>query len=125
MIYGIGTDIVTIARMAGLFERHGEKAVEKILSPQEIILCREKKDQARYLAKRFAAKEALAKALGTGLRPPVLLTAITVVNDEHGKPMFEFSTPLSEFMQHKKLSAHLSISDEQETAIAFVVVEQS
>ena len=125
MIYGIGTDIIEIARMAGLFERHGERALEKILSPTEIALCRQKADPGRYMAKRFAAKEALAKALGTGIRPPVLLTAITVLNDEHGKPVFDFAPELAAFLQQKKLLAHLSISDERDTAVAFVIVEQS
>src|SRR5262245_51912111 len=123
-IYGIGTDIVAIARIAELYERHDERALEKILTTSEAERCRNHAQPERYLAKRFAAKEALAKALGTGLREPVLMTAIGVVNDELGKPSFEFSPELAEYLRERRLCAHLSISDERDTAVAYVIVEQ-
>lgn len=125
MIYGIGTDIVTIARMQDLYARHGERALSKLLAPEEIALCRQASEPARYLAKRFAAKEALGKALGSGIRAPVLLPAMAVLNDELGKPYFHFHGALAEHMQGRVLKVHLSISDERDTAVAFVVVEQS
>ncbi|HTJ97274.1 MAG TPA: holo-ACP synthase [Rhodocyclaceae bacterium] len=124
-IYGIGTDIVTITRMAELYSRHGERALKKMLAAEEWPLCRQSADPARYLAKRFAAKEALAKALGTGIRAPVLLSSIAVINDALGKPTFRFSAQLAEYMQALELNAHLSLSDERDTAVAFVVLEQS
>ncbi len=123
MIYGIGTDIVMIARMQSLYARHGERALNKLLAPEEIPLCLKAADPARYLAKRFAAKEALGKALGTGVRAPALLTAIAVVNDPLGKPLFRFSDTLTEYINARRLIAHLSISDERDTALAFVVLE--
>lgn len=125
MIYGIGTDIVAIARMRDLYARHGERALDRLLAKSEIALCSAAPEPARYLAKRFAAKEALAKALGTGIRAPVLLTSIAVSNDALGKPAFHFSGELAEYMQAHRLHAHLSISDERETAVAFVVVERA
>ena len=125
MIYGIGTDIVTIARMSELYGRHAERALDKLLAPEEITICLKAPDPARYLAKRFAAKEALGKAFGTGIRVPVLLPAMAVLNDELGKPYFRFYGELDSYVQERRLSVHLSISDERDSAVAFVVVEQA
>lgn len=124
MIFGIGTDIVTIARMGELYERHGERALGKLLASEEIPICLKAMEPARYLAKRFAAKEALGKALGTGIRAPVLLPAMAVFNDELGKPYFCFSGDLAAYISERRLKVHLSISDERDSAVAFVVVEQ-
>ena len=125
MIYGIGTDIVTIARMSDLYARHGERSLHKLLAAEEFAFCRKAADPARYLAKRFAAKEALGKALGTGLRAPALLPAMAVLNDDLGKPFFRFNAELARYIEERHLSVHLSISDERDTAIAFVVLEQN
>lgn len=124
MIYGIGADIVAVSRVAALFERHGERAIDKLLAPQERAGCREAADPAQFLAKRFAAKEALGKALGTGVRAPALLTASTVVHDALGKPSFEFSPELARHLAERGLIAHLSLSDERDSALAFVVLER-
>ena len=124
MIFGIGTDIVTIARMGELYERHGERALGKLLAPEETPICLKAAEPPRYLAKRFAAKEALGKALGTGIRAPVLLPAMAVLNDELGKPYFRFSGDLAAYISERRLKVHLSISDERDSAVAFVVVEQ-
>jgi holo-[acyl-carrier protein] synthase len=124
MIFGIGTDIVAVARMSELYARHGERSLDKLLSPLEVPICLGSMEPARYLAKRFAAKEALGKALGTGIRSPVLLTAITVLNDELGKPYFRFEGELAAYIAQRNLTAHLSISDERDSAVAFVVLEQ-
>ena len=124
MIYGVGTDIVAIARMADLYRRHGERALEKLLAPAERQACREATLPARFLAKRFAAKEALGKALGSGVRAPVLLPAIAVGHSAAGQPFFEYAEALAAHLQRLGLSAHLSLSDEAELALAFVVVEK-
>jgi len=124
MIFGIGTDIVAVARMAALYRRHGERALEKLLAPSERDACRKASLPERFLAKRFAAKEALGKALGTGVRAPALLPAIAVTNDALGKPSFEFSPALAEHMSGRGLTAHLSMSDEQDHAVAFVILER-
>lgn len=125
MIHGIGTDIVAVARMAELYRRHGERALDKLLAPSEREACRNSAAPARFLAKRFAAKEAFGKALGTGVRAPALLPAIAVVHDGLGKPDFEFSPSLAEYLSQRSLVAHLSMSDEQGHAIAFVILEQA
>ncbi len=125
MIFGIGTDIVAVARMAAFWQRHGERGLEKVLAPDERAACRGSADPGRFLAKRFAAKEALGKALGTGVRPPALLPHIAVDHDDLGKPSFVFAPTLAAHLAERKLVAHLSISDEQDYAVAFVILEKS
>ena len=123
MIHGIGTDIVAVARMADYWQRHGERGLEKMLAPDEREACRSSTDPARFLAKRFAAKEALGKAFVTGIRAPVLLPEISISHDELGKPLFVFSSTLAARFAERGLAAHLSISDEQDYAVAFVILE--
>ncbi len=125
MIFGIGTDIVAIARLQSMWERHGEKVVEKLLAPEEMADFAASTAKGRFLAKRFAAKEAFAKALGTGVRPPAVLPAIAIAHDDSGKPVFKFCGQLAEMMKNQGLSAHLSISDEADYAIAYVILEKT
>ena len=124
MIFGVGTDIVAVKRMADYFQRHGERGLEKMLAPAEREACRASPDPAMFLAKRFAAKEALGKAFGTGVRDPVLLPDITVEHDALGKPSFSYSPRLAAHLAERGLTAHLSISDEQDYAVAFVILEK-
>ncbi|MFY9329720.1 MAG: holo-ACP synthase [Georgfuchsia sp.] len=123
MIFGIGTDIAEISRLGDLHRRQGERALEKILAPSERVACKSSADPARFLAKRFAAKEALGKAYGTGIRAPVLLPDIAIEHDELGKPFFAYSPPLAAVFAERGLIAHLSISDEREFVLAFVILE--
>ena len=95
-----------------------------MLAPEEREACRASPDPARFLAKRFAAKEALGKAFGTGVRDPVLLPAIAVSHDDLGKPAFAFSPELAAHLAVRGLVAHLSVSDEQDYAVAFVILEK-
>jgi holo-[acyl-carrier protein] synthase len=124
MIYGIGTDIVAVKRMDGLHARYGGKLAERLLAPEEWGDYAEAKNKEHFLAKRFAAKEALAKAVGTGMRAPVSFTTISVVHDTQGKPGFVYSPELSAWLKaHGVKSTHLSLSDEQDYVVAFVVAE--
>jgi holo-[acyl-carrier protein] synthase len=123
MIVGIGTDIVRVARFTEFWQRHGKRGLEKLLAPQELDDCYGSNDPGRFLAKRFAAKEALGKALGTGIRAPLILPAIAIVHDDFGKPGFCLSNAADSLLTARRLCAHLSISDEQEYAVAFVLVE--
>lgn len=125
MIVGIGTDIVAVARLRGMWDRHGDRALDKLLAPGERVDFDRAADKGRFLAKRFAAKEAFAKAFGSGVRPPVLLPAIAISHDELGKPIFEFHGQLAEIVENRQLTAHLSISDEADYAIAYVLLEQA
>lgn len=124
MIHGIGTDIAAVARLRSLWERHGERAVEKILAPAERGDFEAAPDKGRFLAKRFAAKEAFAKALGTGVRAPATLPAIAVIHDPAGKPAFAYEDELASLVAGQGLVAHLSISDEVDYAVAYVILER-
>lgn len=126
MIYGTGTDLVAIDRIRRASERHGERFAAHLLAPAEMDAYRAAPDAARFLAKRFAAKEALAKALGTGLRHPVTLTALAITHDALGKPaLHPASEALAQWLASRRLTCHLSISDEETHALAFAIAEQS
>jgi len=125
MIAGIGTDIAAVARLGRLYERHGARALEKLLAPAEFADFTKTSDPARFLAKRFAAKEAFGKALGIGVASPATLPSIAVTHDALGKPVFDFAPPLAQYMAERGLAAHLSISDEADYALAFVVLERA
>ena len=125
MIHGIGTDIVAVKRLQGMWERHGDRALEKLLAPQEMADFARAADKGRFLAKRFAAKEAFSKAVGTGVRPPAVLPAIAVAHDELGKPILVFCGRLAEMIENQGLKAHLSLSDEADYAIAYVILERA
>jgi len=124
MILGIGTDIVSVARMEAALQRHGEKFARRLLAPAEWGDYQQNAHAARFLAKRFSAKEALAKACGIGLRYPVGLQSISVTHDGLGKPTFSFDANLADFLRGRGVARHhLSISDEHELALAFVILE--
>ncbi|MBI5918675.1 MAG: holo-ACP synthase [Nitrosomonadales bacterium] len=124
MILGIGTDIVAVARIEAAVARHGEAFAARILSEQELPEYAAHAHPARFLAKRFAAKEAFAKATGQGLRHPVTLQRLSITHDELGKPTFTFDAELTRYLQQQGATRHhLSISDEKDTVVAFVVIE--
>lgn len=125
MIHGIGTDIVAVKRLQDMWERHGDRALERLLAPQEFSDFANAVDKGRFLAKRFAAKEAFSKALGTGIRPPAILPAIAISHDELGKPILTFCGQLAETIENQGLMAHLSLSDEADYAIAYVILERA
>ena len=124
MIFGIGTDIVTVARIEAATERHGAAFAARILSESEMSEYMAHAYPARFLSKRFAAKEAFSKATGQGLRHPISLRNISVTHDEMGKPAFQFDEELSAHLKQLGIVRHyLSISDERDTAVAFVILE--
>jgi holo-[acyl-carrier protein] synthase len=129
MIYGIGTDICDVRRIAATFARRGERFAERVLGPHEITVFRHRlaKVEARgiaYLATRFSAKEAFSKAIGTGMHMPMTWRACEVVNAASGKPGLRLHGELADWFAERRLSAHVSVSDEVDYAAAFVVVEQ-
>jgi holo-[acyl-carrier protein] synthase len=126
MIFGIGTDIVEVSRIEDSLARFGDAFAQRILTEQEWLSFQQSKTQARFLAKRFAAKEAFAKALGTGLRDPATFQNIGVAHDDLGKPVLDLSPALQTFLDKKGIvQQHLSISDEKALAAAFVVLEKA
>lgn len=125
MIYGIGTDIVESARIAQSLERYGDRFARRILTDSEWQEYHSSNKPISFLASRFAAKEALSKAMGTGLRHPVSLTYITISHDDLGKPFFQFHPELNQLICTKGITQHhLSISDEINMVCAFVVLEK-
>ncbi|MDY6828743.1 MAG: holo-ACP synthase [Pseudomonadota bacterium] len=123
MIIGIGTDVVAVVRMAALWQRQGMRLGRRILAPEELDGLARSSRPAHYLAKRFAAKEAFAKALGTGLGGGVFLRHIAVEHDGAGAPRLALSGQAAELLSARRARCHLSISDERDCAIAFVVIE--
>lgn len=123
MIHGIGTDIVRIDRVRQALERHGERFALRVLAEAERPAWRRHPDPARFLAKRFAAKEAFGKALGTGVAIPATLHAVAVEHDERGRPEYRYDARLAAHMEDQQLHAHLSLSDEDDAVVAFALIE--
>ena len=129
MIYGIGTDIVQIARLQAALARSGERFAAKILGPDELEIFRARRAAVearglRYLATRFAAKEAFSKAIGLGLRMPMTWHSAQILNAPSGQPTLVASGALLEFIQQHGLHTQVSVSDEADYAVAFAIVEQ-
>ena len=124
MIYGVGTDIVNIDRIQKIILKNREGFIKRVLTEHEQALFANKADSAAFCAKRFAAKEAFSKALGTGIGKVVSFQDLTVRNNENGKPHFIPSEKLRLYLLEKGIKqAHLSISDESQNAVAFVILE--
>ena len=129
MIFGIGTDIVATNRIEQSLAKLGERFAQKILGNQEypIYLQRQSLHPSKglhYLCNRFAAKEALAKALGMVFRAPMSWHDAQIINDAQGAPQLLATGALAEFIQQKQLVAKVSLSDEVDYSVAFVVLSQ-
>jgi holo-[acyl-carrier protein] synthase len=124
VIYGVGTDIVCVARMQSDVERYGDRFARRILTEQEYDDYRSVVYPGRFLAKRFAAKEAAAKALGTGFSAQVGWRDIGVGHEPDGRPVLHYSERVRNLCASAGIArSHLSISDERDYAVAFVVLE--
>ena len=126
MIHGIGTDLLDAERIRSGLARFGEHYADRILAPAEHAGFTASRDPARFLAKCFAAKEAFSKAAGTGLRAPVTLRNIAVLRDPQGKPHIVCAPELDAWLAARGITEpHVSLSDEGDLVLAFVVLEQS
>ena len=128
MIYGIGTDLVEIGRIAAAVDRFGDRFVERILGPQERARYEARRARSprrglAFLATRFAAKEAVSKAIGLGLRSPMTWRAVEIVNAPSGQPLVLAHDALADFLRQRRLRLTVSVTDEQSMAMAFVVAE--
>ena len=125
-IFGIGTDIVNIKRMEKSIKRYGSRFKNRIFSKNEIIYCEGKKNPIPFYAKRFAAKEAFSKALGTGLRKNIDLKDIEIFNNSYGKPQIRLKGGVYNYLKkkikEKKYIIHLSLSDDNPWAQATVII---
>ena len=125
-IFGIGTDIINIKRIEQSFKKNGNAFKNRIFSKKEIIYCEKNKNPFPFYAKRFAAKEALSKALGTGIRKGVNFKNIEILNDSFGKPFIQLKGPTATFLKKKiktkKYFIYLSLSDDLPWAQATVII---
>ena len=125
-IFGIGTDIVNIKRIDRSLKKYGFNFKNRIFSKKEIIYCEKRKNPFTFYAKRFAAKEALSKALGTGIRKGIDFKNIEISNDRLGKPSIKLMGSTANFLKKKirskKYSIYLSLSDDAPWAQATVII---
>jgi holo-[acyl-carrier protein] synthase len=123
MIYGIGTDIVRVERMRENLDRWGDRFAQRILTETELVDFSNAPDPSHFLAKRFAAKEAAAKALGVGFSTGLSPRHIGVTHDARGRPLLEYTERAAELCRELHIEhSHVSIADERDHAVAFVTL---
>jgi holo-[acyl-carrier protein] synthase len=123
VIFGIGTDLVEIARVARIYARHGERFANHVLMPEELTILRTDARPERFIAMRFAAKEAVVKALGTGFGASVGLRDVGVIRAAAGQPTVTWSSRGARCCEQLGVGeAHISLADEAGLAVAFAVL---
>ncbi|MGC9196195.1 MAG: holo-ACP synthase [Syntrophobacteraceae bacterium] len=123
-VYGVGIDIVVVRRLGKSLERWGHRFAKRVFTDFELEYCSGRKNRAACLAMRFAAKEAFVKALGLGMRKPLLWQDIEIRPDGLGKPEIFLSPRALDYCEQKGIrSWHLSLTDEGEYAAAVVIAE--
>jgi holo-[acyl-carrier protein] synthase len=129
MIFGIGVDLIEVDRIRAADARHGERFARRILGAREFerFQARRARSEQRgivFLATRFAAKEAISKALGLGMRSPMTWRAVEIINDATGRPIaFMAGAELRRYVEHRRLKLHVSLSDERLFAVAYAIAE--
>ena len=125
-IIGIGVDIVENKRFKELIKK--KKFINRICSPKEINNLKKKNNKISYLSKRFSAKEAFVKALGSGFRNKLCFNDISILNDKRGKPYFLFNQKIKNILKSRykliKFKAHLSLSDEKKHSVSYVILQK-
>ena len=129
MVYGIGTDLCDIRRIAATLARRGDRFAERVLGPLELQVFHARRTKleergVRFLATRFSAKEAFSKAIGLGMRTPMTWRGCEIAKRASGKPEIRLHGALADWFAARGLRAHVSVSDEADYATSFVVVEQ-
>ncbi|SAK90898.1 4'-phosphopantetheinyl transferase [Caballeronia pedi] len=127
-IYGIGTDVVQVSRVAAVMRRTKGRFAEKVLGPDELRIyhARNARSEVRglaFLATRFSAKEAFSKAIGLGMRWPMTWRALQTLNEPSGKPMIAASGELADWLAQRGITAKVTVSDERDYAVSFVIAE--
>jgi holo-[acyl-carrier protein] synthase len=124
MIFGVGTDVVELSRIQATYDRFGEHFVRRLLMEDELELFRRSKFPVRFLAMRFAGKEATVKAMGTGFRHGVWLRDVGIVNNDWGRPLIIWSDRGRGVCKQLGIGAgHVSLTDDAGLVVAFAVVE--
>ena len=122
MITGIGIDVITVARIAKIWESRRMRFAHHVLTPEEIEALPKVIDPARWIAKRWAAKEAFAKATGMGMRAPLKWNGISVRHDDHGRPELAFAPFIHAWLARRGIDRwHLSLSDERDLVCRGIV----
>lgn len=129
-MFGVGTDILQISRVVGVMTRTNGRFAERVLGPEElkVYYARQKRSEVRglaYLCTRFAAKEAVSKAIGLGMRWPMTWRAVQTLNAPSGKPFVVASGELVQWLAERQLSIEISITDEREYAVAFAIASRN
>jgi holo-[acyl-carrier-protein] synthase len=129
MIYGIGTDICDVRRIAASLQRYGERFAQKVLSDAELATYRARSERwpergVRFVATRFSAKEAFSKAIGMGMRMPMTWRDCEIGRLPSGQPTIVLHRQLKVWFESQGLQAHVSVSDESDYATSYVVVER-
>jgi holo-[acyl-carrier protein] synthase len=127
-IYGIGTDVIQVSRVAQVMTRTNGRFAEKVLGPDELRVyhARKARSEARglaFLATRFSAKEAFSKAIGLGMHWPMTWRALQTLNEASGKPIVKASGDLADWLAARGITARVTVSDERDYAVAFVIAE--
>jgi holo-[acyl-carrier protein] synthase len=124
VIFGVGTDIVELSRVQATYDRFGEHFVRRILMDEELELFRRSKQPVRFLAMRFAGKEATVKAMGTGFQHGVWLRDVGILNNDWGRPVIIWSERGRQVCDSLGVGdGHVSLSDDAGLVLAFAVVE--
>jgi holo-[acyl-carrier protein] synthase len=124
MIFGVGTDIVELSRVHAAYDRFGEKFAQRILMDEEMELYRCSKRRVRFLAMRFAGKEAAVKAMGTGFAHGVWLRDVGIISNDWGRPLLVWSERGRRVCERLGIGdGHVSLTDEAGLIMAFAVVE--
>ena len=124
MIFGVGTDVVELSRIQATYDRFGDHFVRRLLMEEELELFRRSKFPVRFLAMRFAGKEATVKAMGTGFRHGVWLRDVGIVNNDWGRPLIIWSDRGRGVCKQLGIGAgHVSMTDDAGLVVAFAVVE--
>ena len=124
MIAGVGVDLLDINRVSTLYDRYDTRFVTHLLTDHERVEFESTARKVHYLATRFSGKEAISKALGTGLRAPMTLHAVSILNDHVGKPYLVYSDDLALLMQDRAIQRiHLSFSHENHMLLSHAIAE--
>jgi holo-[acyl-carrier protein] synthase len=128
MIYGIGVDLIELARVEAAYARFGERFARRILGDRELERYHDRRARSdargiAFLATRFAAKEAISKAIGLGMRSPMSWRAVEIINDPSGRPLAVTHGELLGFVQRRRLRLHVSLTDERLMAAAYAIAE--
>lgn len=126
MIVGVGVDLVKPARIKEMIERHGDRFLQRVFTPKELEDCLGKANQNEKLAARFAAKEAMVKAIGIGMRNGITWLDIEIRNDGMGKPEVNTHGKCKQMLQILNVGVvHVSLSHVNEIAVAMIILEKS